>query len=58
LASLRWHQRDGVFQKVYAFHPSLNRDRFLKECLQTQTILRGFEQDHITQDLLLLTILD
>jgi hypothetical protein len=58
LASLRWHQRNGVFQKVYAFHPSLHGDRFLKERLQTQTILRWFKQDHIPQDLLLLTILD
>jgi hypothetical protein len=58
LASLRWDQRDGVFQKVDAFHPSLNRDRFLKERLQTQTILCRLEQDHITQNLLLLTILN
>jgi hypothetical protein len=58
LASLRWHQRNGVFQKVYAFHPSLHRDRFFEERLQTQTILCRFEQDHIAQDLFLLTILD
>jgi hypothetical protein len=47
-----------MFQKVYAFHPSLQRNWFLKECLQTQTFLYRFEQDHITHDLLFPAIPD
>jgi hypothetical protein len=47
-----------MLQEVNAYDTSLHRHRFLKEGLQTQTILRWFEQDYIAQDLLLLAILD